>query len=158
MVDKGIYRGPRLNDLGALQSLQVRTILNLEDNGEIVKSEEEIANRLGIRVINIPMSGISRPRSGDLLKAVELLENKDLQPIFVHCHHGCDRTGFVIAAYKILHEGWTVEKAYRDAIENGHKWWLYDVILGWKEALHRLSKEKREVRAYGRDYSFNNQP
>jgi len=38
-VSEGIYRGPRLDDLNELQSLKIRTILNLEDNAEAVQKE-----------------------------------------------------------------------------------------------------------------------
>ena len=145
-VGEGIYRGPRLDDLSELQSLKVRTILNLEDSSEAVQKESETARKLGITMISIPMSQIFRPRQSDLLLAVKTLEDRRLYPIYVHCLRGRDRTGFVIAAYKILHEGWTVEKAYEEAVENGHNTWFYDAILGWKECLLVIASAKADVR------------
>ncbi len=138
-VCEGIYRGPRLGDLNELKSIKVRTILNLEDDTEAVGNEEAAAEELGIKVIKMPMSGIVRPNSADLIKAAEIMEDPKLQPVYVHCRHGRDRTGFAIAAYRILHDGWTMDRAYREAIDDGHAWWLYDVFLRWKKSLRELS-------------------
>jgi protein tyrosine/serine phosphatase len=146
-VSEGIYRGPRLDDLNELQSLKINTILNLEDNAEAIQKESEAAKQLGMVMINIPMSEISRPKPDDLLRAVKILEDQDSHPIYVHCLHGRDRTGFVIAAYRIVHHGWTVEKAYQEAIDNGHNRWFYDLILGWKESLWLIANGKTGVQA-----------
>ena len=146
-VSEGIYRGPRLDDLNELQSLNIHTILNLEDNSETVQKESETARQLGIVVINIPMSGISRPEPTDLLRAVKVIEDQDSHPIYVHCLHGRDRTGFVIAAYRMIHHGWTLEKAYQEAVDNGHNRWFYDLILGWKESLWFIATGKTSVQA-----------
>ncbi len=141
-VCEGIYRGPRLNDLNQLKSFKVRTILDLENNTDAVNQEEAVAKRLGIEVINIPMSDITRPKPADLVKAVEIMEDPGLQPVYVHCLHGRDRTGLAVAAYRVLHDGWSLDRAYREAIDNGHAWWLYDLIFRWKKSLRALSVQK----------------
>jgi DSP-PTPase phosphatase fused to NAD+ Kinase len=141
-VCEGIYRGPRLGNLNELKSLRVRTILDLENSTEAVSREEVVAKELGIEVINIPMSEIARPSPADLVKAVKIMENPRLQPVYVHCLHGRDRTGLAVAAYRILHDGWSVDRAYREAVDNGHAWWLYDLILRWKKSLRALSVQK----------------
>ncbi len=149
-VCDGIYRGPRLSDLNELKSLKVHTILNLEDDTGAVSREETAAKGLGIEVINIPMSDITRPRPADLVKAVEIMGDPGLQPVYVHCRHGRDRTGLAVAAYRILHDGWSVDRADREAIDNGHTWWFYDLIFRWKKSLRALSVQKPVATAQGR--------
>ncbi|MGE5300224.1 MAG: fused DSP-PTPase phosphatase/NAD kinase-like protein [Acidobacteriota bacterium] len=146
-VSEGIYRGPRLDDLNELESLKIHTILNLEEDSEAVQKEGEAAEQLGMAMINIPMSEISRPKPADLLKAVKILEDPDSQPVYVHCLHGRDRTGFVIAAYKIIHDDWPLKKAYQEAVDKGHNRWFYDLILGWKESLRLIASAKTSVQA-----------
>jgi tyrosine-protein phosphatase SIW14 len=141
-VGEGVYRGPRLGNLNELKSLRVRTILDLENNTGAVSREEAVAKELGIEVINIPMSEITRPSPADLVKSVEIMGDPALQPVYVHCLHGRDRTGLAVAAYRILHDGWSVDRAYREAVDNGHAWWLYDLILRWKKSLRSLSDQK----------------
>ncbi len=143
-VCEGIYRGPRPGDLNELKAVNVRTILDLENSTEAVIQEEAAAKEAGIEVIKIPMSGVERPSPEDLAKAVEIMEDPKLQPVYVHCRHGRDRTGLAVAAYRILHDGWTVDRAYREAIDNGHTWWLYSLILRWKESLRELSFRSAE--------------
>ncbi len=141
-VCEGIYRGSRPDDLHRLKSFNVRTILDLENNAEAVNHEEAAAKDLGIEMIKLPMSEISRPRPADLMKAVEIMQDPRFQPVYVHCLHGRDRTGLAVAAYKILHDGWTVDRAYREAIDYGHTWWFYDLIFRWKKSLREVSAQK----------------
>lgn len=141
-VEEGIYRGPRLNNLSGLQTFKIRTILNLEDDAAAVRKEGETAKQLGISMINIPMSEIFRPKATDLLRAVKIIEDKESHPVYVHCLHGRDRTGFVIAAYKMMLDGWPMEKAYQEAVDSGHNTWFYDFILGWKESLRLIASAK----------------
>ena len=141
-VSEGIYRGPRPADLNELESLKIHTILNLEDNSEAIQKESEAAKRRGMVMINIPMSGILRPKPADLLRAVKIIEDPDSHPVYVHCLHGRDRTGFVIAADKIMHHGWSVENAYQEAVDNGHNTWFQELILGWKESLRVIASGK----------------
>jgi len=146
-VGEGIYRGPRLGDLTELQSLKIRTILNLENDAGAVQRESETAKQLGITIIHIPMSNIFRPGRADLLRAEKILEDEKCYPIYVHCKHGRDRTGFVIAAYEMVHHGWTLEDAYKEAVNKGHNTWFYDSILGWKESLRVIASEKISVQS-----------
>ena len=39
-------------------------------------------------------------------------------PLLVHCLHGSDRTGVVIAMYRIINQGWSKQQAI-DELENG---------------------------------------
>lgn len=40
-------------------------------------------------------------------------------PVFVHCEHGCDRTGTIIACYRIRVGGWPNEAALEEARKYG---------------------------------------
>ena len=40
--------------------------------------------------------------------------------VLVHCWHGSDRTGTVIALYRILYQGWDKEKAISEMIHGGY--------------------------------------
>ncbi len=144
-VCEGIYRGPRLRDLNELKSLGIRTILNLENNPEAISWEEAAAKKLGIEIIKMPMSEITRPSPVALRKAVKILEDSGLQPVYVHCRRGRDRTGLVVASYKILHDGWTVDRAYHEAIDNGHSSWFYNLILRWEKSLRELAAQRPGV-------------
>ncbi len=42
------------------------------------------------------------------------------KPVYVHCEHGADRTGLLIALHRVLHLGWTPEEANAEWVRNGH--------------------------------------
>jgi len=44
---------------------------------------------------------------------------KDNVPFLVHCQHGADRTGCMVAMYRIVVQGWTREEALKELEEGG---------------------------------------
>lgn len=47
----------------------------------------------------------------DLIRALEVISDPKNQPVFVHCQHGSDRTGYLIAGYRRVYQGWETELA-----------------------------------------------
>ncbi|MBC7739269.1 MAG: protein-tyrosine-phosphatase, partial [Candidatus Saccharibacteria bacterium] len=38
----------------------------------------------------------------------------------VHCHHGADRTGLIVALYRLIAQGWSRDAAIAELIEGGY--------------------------------------
>jgi protein tyrosine/serine phosphatase len=123
-VNAGLYRGaqPRADGLQKLVSLGIKTILNLRAADERAHAEEEEARALGMRYINIAMEGLDRPKDEQIEQALSIINDAANQPVFVHCKHGADRTGTLIAIYRITHDGWSSEEALREAKRYGLSW------------------------------------
>jgi len=51
------------------------------------------------------------PETEDVVRAMKVILTPEYQPVFVHCQAGKDRTGFVVAVYRILVDGWSVDDA-----------------------------------------------
>jgi protein tyrosine/serine phosphatase len=68
---------------------------------------------MGIEYINSPVDLI--PCLAEdvkrALKEIKKLIEQGKTPIYIHCFEGVDRTGFVIAAYRVIEEGWDINKA-----------------------------------------------
>ncbi len=64
---------------------------------------------------------------GDLRDALEIIQSAP-KPILIHCWHGSDRTGAVVASCRIVFENWTVERALAEMLEPryGHHADIYD--------------------------------
>lgn len=62
----------------------------------------------------------------EVMRALKALVDPANQPVLLHCRHGADRTGTVIAAYRMIVEDWSAEGAIdemRDGGYNYHALW-----------------------------------
>ena len=64
------------------------------------------------------MTGMTPPTTAQITTILGLLENPAAGPVFVRCKRGADRTGAVIAAYRIDHQKWDNAQALAEAMTN----------------------------------------
>jgi protein tyrosine/serine phosphatase len=115
-----LYRGaqPDAAALRNLRCLGVKTVIDLRMRGEVLKTEAEEAQANGLVYTNVPMHGLGRPTHAQVKKVLALIESSP-SPVFIHCEHGCDRTGTIIACYRIRHDRWSSEAALKEARQYG---------------------------------------
>jgi tyrosine-protein phosphatase SIW14 len=124
-VNGKLYRAaqPKPGGLKELAALGIRTIVNLRGPGEGVRAEELEATAAGLRFFNIPFDRAGPPNTADIKKVLDIIDTPEYQPVLIHCQQGADRTGTVIAIYRITHDGWTSEQAKAEANRYGmHPW------------------------------------
>ncbi len=116
-VDQNLYRGaqPTVDGLRNLANLGVKTIIDLRHGRERADNEERAAEALGLRYISVPMKGLEAPTTQQIESLLSVLNAADQGPVFVHCREGKDRTGTVIACYRIAHDHWSNDKALEEA-------------------------------------------
>ena len=141
-VEPWLYRGgrPRQDGLKQLLFMGIKTIVNLErgwfeSEPDEVKKECEFAVENGIRFEHIPLHPFFGPKSKDIDKILSVIVNPANHPVFVHCRRGSDRTGIVIAAFRIQYHAWTVDQAYEEMKRYGHRNILF---FWWKNILTQL--------------------
>ncbi|TAE77038.1 MAG: protein tyrosine phosphatase [Verrucomicrobia bacterium] len=68
------------------------------------------------------------------------------KPLLVHCFHGSDRTGVVIAMYRMVIQGWSRDRAIAELLDprHGHHADLFPNIRQYLERVD-LAKIRREV-------------
>ena len=135
-VDDRVFRGgqPSEKEFEELSKLSVKTVIDLRAG--VDRSEKSIVERLGIRYIHEPMSAIAEPSSQQIGKILNLLETEP-GPVYVHCLRGKDRTGTVIACYRIAHHKWENQKALDEAKSFGMsmlEWRMQQFIRQFKPA------------------------
>ncbi len=122
-VDEYVFRGaaPSEKGLEDLRALHISIDLDLREPGEAETAERAEAERLGMQYINIPMKPFSAPTNDQIRSALAVLLSASThsQRVFVHCRRGKDRTGTVIACYRIQHDGWTNRQALEEARKHG---------------------------------------
>jgi protein tyrosine phosphatase (PTP) superfamily phosphohydrolase (DUF442 family) len=119
-ISETLFRGAQPDERGmaSLQRLGVRTIVNLRMPDDVWPPEPLLAREKGIAYINVPLSGVWAPTEAQVRQVLSLIETSP-GPVFVHCQHGADRTGTVIACYRIEHDGWPAERAQAEANRYG---------------------------------------
>jgi protein tyrosine/serine phosphatase len=119
-VNDHIYRGgdPTAVGLTELGAMGVKVDVDLRETSAATKVEKGEAKKLGIKYVNIPMRPLSAPTDDEVQRAVALLEQTS-GPVFVHCRRGKDRTGTVIACYRIQHDHWSNREALAEARKHG---------------------------------------
>ena len=133
-VNSGLYRGgqPEIGGLEQLKKLGVKTIINLRNDDERARAEKAEAESMGFRYFNIPFASFDRPSDKAVDEVLKLLNTQENSPLFIHCKRGSDRTGTVIAIYRIEHDGWDGEKAKAEAKRYGMGFWQ----VGMKDYIH----------------------
>jgi protein tyrosine/serine phosphatase len=123
-VNEHLYRGaqPRSGGIKRLSELGVKTIVNLRGEDELSRSERSEAKRYNIQYFSVPMAGIGRPTDAEMSKVMGIVDAPENWPVFIHCKHGSDRTGTVVACYRITHDRWDAEKATAEARRFGMSW------------------------------------
>lgn len=139
-VSVRLYRGgqPRKSGIQKLASLGVNTIINLRDNDENERAEALEAQAAGLRYFNVPFGRLERPNDEQVERVLSLIAAPENGVVFVHCAHGADRTGTVVAVYRISHDGWTGEQAKQEASRYGMKFWQ----RGMKDFIHDYYRDR----------------
>ena len=118
IVNDRILRGGQPSDDGfkKLAERGVKTVVDLRwvDEHDIPR-EKQIVEADGMRFISVPMKGLSAPSLKQMTKVLGILEDSNSWPVFIHCRRGADRTGTVLACYRISHDHWQNQKALEEA-------------------------------------------
>jgi protein tyrosine/serine phosphatase len=122
-VNQGLYRGgqPKQGGFEMLKKLGIKTVIDLRNERGQAESSEAQTN--GMQYFNFPMERMGKPDDATVEKVLDIISNSDHQPVFVHCAKGADRTGTIIAVYRIKHDGWTSEQAKAEAKSFGMAPW-----------------------------------
>ncbi|MGC9946522.1 MAG: tyrosine-protein phosphatase [Bryobacteraceae bacterium] len=134
-----IYRGaqPTAEGLHSLAKLGVKTVIDLRPEGEhSCKAERRAVEAAGMHYVNAPLSGAHAPSDQKISHVLALLDDS-ASPIFLHCRRGADRTGTVIACYRITHDGWGNRRALQEATSLGMSWFEFGMqryVLAFRAA------------------------
>lgn len=60
------------------------------------------------------------PEDEDVVAFLRMVNSPALQPVLVHCQHGSDRTGTMIAIYRIALQGWSKQQAIDEMVQGGY--------------------------------------
>jgi len=144
-----LWRGERPNkdDMECLIEQGVRTIVNLElilDDKPIfaqAKVSENKTYEVGyFRIFDKEPLVLIKNVADDHVAHFIAIVDQELKPVYVHCLSGENRTGVMVAAYKIFRQSVNVEQAISDMETYGGAWRKAD-----KEYIRHLPERSKKI-------------
>jgi protein tyrosine phosphatase (PTP) superfamily phosphohydrolase (DUF442 family) len=115
-VSDELYRGAQPEKAGfqELKKMGIRTVVNLRS----FHSDRDNIEKIGFAYEHI-YAKAWHPEDKEIVRFLRIVGDKKRTPVFVHCQHGADRTGIMVAAYRIAICGWSKEEAIKEMTEGG---------------------------------------
>jgi len=112
-VTDTLYRGaqPSSEGFNALRAMGVAIVVNFRDEASETSNEKREVESLGMKYVGIPWKGTEYPSNAQVLEFLDLVRTNPQVKIFAHCARGADRTGTMIAAYRVALEHKSVSEA-----------------------------------------------
>jgi protein tyrosine/serine phosphatase len=139
-VTDNLYRGgqPTSDGFSTLHGMGVGIVVDFREKPIDMATEKRQVESLGMKSIDIPWSANHEPSSDQIVEFLDLVRANPDTKIYVHCRRGADRTGAMIAAYRIAIE----HKSAADAVSEMHRYhydWLFrsqlkryiESLTGW---------------------------
>jgi tyrosine-protein phosphatase SIW14 len=149
-VADNLYRGgqPTPDGLNALHEMGVGMVINFRDEPKEMADEKREVESLGIKYVGIPWSASHDPSSAQIVDFLDLVRASPNTKIFVHCRRGADRTGVMIASYRIAVEHEPVSNAVSEMRQYHYDWVWLPHLQRYIESLPGLLDKDPEFAAY----------
>jgi protein tyrosine/serine phosphatase len=167
VVTDGIYRGarPKTEGINALNQMHVKTVIDLQggdsqtlgwfaglfEPGEKqsnIDAERDQVQGLGMNFFNFPLNAlkdIDDRESIMITQALQIMADPNFQPVYIHCEHGHDRTGLVVALYRVFDMGWTPKAAHDEMVALGHSGFFNRLVThDLDEAFYSITQSQPE--------------
>jgi len=122
-MDDHLFRGgqPEPDDYAALKAIGIQTIIDLRNDP--TSYEKQTAESLGMKYVNIPMSGWKYAKDSQVAQFMELMNDPATGVAYVHCKAGKHRTGLAGAVYRLEKYGWDYDQAYKEMKDYNYSSW-----------------------------------
>lgn len=109
-ISDSIFRSEQPSKKGfrELETMGIKTIINLrrlKDDTKKAKGTDLVLKKIPLRAAKIV--------EGDIINVLDMIHTSE-KPVLIHCWHGSDRTGVIMAAYRVVFENWDKEKAIQE--------------------------------------------
>ena len=146
-VSSNLYRGsqPTRQGFRKLAEMGISIVVDLRERGREVERQQ--VTNLGMRFVAIPWNCF-HPEDKDMARFLRLLRDNRGKKVFVHCQTGDDRTGMMVAAYRMAEQGWTAEEAMKEMEAYGFTSSHYLICPGLSSYEARFPRRFKTSRAF----------
>ncbi len=145
-VNENLYRGgqPLPGGINKLRELGINTVINLRGASDRTRAEEAEVRAAGLNYFNVSLPNWGRPQDGRVARILDLISAPENGRVFIHCKDGVDRTGMIVAMYRMTHDGWNSTQALAEAERLGMRrtqLWMRDYAEDYGERVHKFGPE-----------------
>jgi protein tyrosine/serine phosphatase len=122
-INKQLLRGgqPTAAGFGELKKLGVQIVVNLGFETAEIDRERAAVEAHDMKYVSIPWRGSMEPNPKQIAEFLELLRSNSDKQVFVHCQRGAERTGVMVACYRIGVDSWTSDQALNEMEQFGFR-------------------------------------
>jgi protein tyrosine phosphatase (PTP) superfamily phosphohydrolase (DUF442 family) len=142
-VDDALYRSaqPTTEGMRELKELGIRTVVDLR----FWHSDLTEIGDTGLGYVSIPMTAF-HPTEDEAVAFLKAVTDPGKIPVLVHCKYGADRTGVMVAVYRVAVQGWAKDDAVREMTGGCYGFnRIYTNLAPWVMGLD-MEKLRREAR------------
>jgi protein tyrosine/serine phosphatase len=116
-VSPTLYRSaqPDASAFPKIKAMGIKTIICLRASHD----DRKAAEAAGLKYVNIRFRSWHAEHE-DVAEFLQAALDPQLQPVLVHCQHGADRTGTMVAMYRIAVQNWTPAEASAEMTQGGY--------------------------------------
>ena len=151
-----IYRGIQPggdDDYAYLANRGIRTQINLRKYlgwQERDMHEESETHGFFYRHAAMPTMWMT-PTDPEVAEALGYINDPSLQPVYVHCRLGKDRTGMIFALYRVIYQHWDACTAWKEWESFGYKPWN----SGLRQYYERRLRRETHIPNYDPDFKVS---
>jgi len=148
-VSKTLFRGAQPSEDGfrSLQHMGITIVVNFRNDDEATR-EKAAVEALGMKYVAIPWSGRQNPSTPQVVQFLDLVRDNPQAKIFVHCQRGADRTGTMVAAYRIVVEQASTKDAVGEMLRYHYAHFWLPQLERYVVSIPQLLKTDSSLSAY----------
>lgn len=131
-ITPNLYRcaQPTADGLRGAEAMGIKTVVSLR----AFHSDKDEVESTKLRTRRIYFN-TWHAEDEDVVRFLKIISDTNAGPFLVHCKHGADRTGTMIAIYRMAVQGWTKEEAIQEMTKGNFG---YHTV--WKNLIRYLNK------------------
>ncbi len=139
-VSGNIYRGaqPKADGYAELKKLGIEVVVSFLDGNHDIQKEKDLVESAGMTFISVPWNAAHDPPRSTVVLFFATLRDNDGKKIFLNDLQGGDRTGLMVALYRIVHDHWTAEQAESEMNDFHYHKHLFPHMAHYVEAFPAL--------------------